>query len=222
MTEKEHSHFKQFYVIIERQKSMVFTAWQRNWCAFMYDMHPFFGRNHTSYVWWHFRGHLNTRWTLCKQEREVGSKCSEFVICEVVCFFCKMFFFYFKNSSLYLPWPVWSINCVFKQQSLCVWETDRHCSVIFSAFFRYIPMFMRIFSLKLQACYDVREASVFWAKMSSSDSEFEWLSTHPSSETRQFVLESLMPVAIQLREKCKVRHIYGRILNTCCYWNKWF
>lgn len=57
--------------------------------------------------------------------------------------------------------------------------------------------------LTAKACYDVREASVFWAKMSSLDLEFEWLSTHPSSETRQFVLESLMPTAIQLREKCK-------------------
>jgi hypothetical protein len=80
---------------------------------------------------------------------------------------------------------------------------------------------MRLFSFKLQACYDVREASVFWAKMSSSDPELEWLSTHPSSETRQFVLESLMPTAIQLREKCKVRHIHGRILNIHFYWYKW-
>lgn len=85
-----------------------------------------------------------------------------------------------------------------------------------------MPAFIKLFSFKLQACYDVREASVFWAKMSSLDSEFEWLSTHPNSETRQFVLESLMPTAIQLREKCKVRHTYGRILNAYFYWNKWF
>jgi hypothetical protein len=43
--------------------------------------------------------------------------------------------------------------------------------------------------------------------MSVMDAEFEWLSTHPSNETRQLVLDTLMPTAIQLREKCKVRPV---------------
>lgn len=57
--------------------------------------------------------------------------------------------------------------------------------------------------LTAKACYDVREASVFWAKMSATDSPLEWLSTHPSSETRQLILDALMPTAIQLRDQCK-------------------
>jgi Zn-dependent protease with chaperone function len=57
--------------------------------------------------------------------------------------------------------------------------------------------------LTAKACYDVREASVFWAKMSTSDPTLEWLSTHPSSETRQLILDALMPRAIQLRDQCK-------------------
>ncbi|XP_069694884.1 metalloendopeptidase OMA1, mitochondrial isoform X3 [Periplaneta americana] len=57
--------------------------------------------------------------------------------------------------------------------------------------------------LTAKACYDVREASAFWGKMKSNDSHIEWLSTHPSNETRQMVLDALMPVAIQLREKCQ-------------------
>lgn len=57
--------------------------------------------------------------------------------------------------------------------------------------------------LTAKACYDVREASVFWAKMSATDSPLEWLSTHPSSETRQLILDTLMPTAIQLRDQCK-------------------
>jgi len=50
---------------------------------------------------------------------------------------------------------------------------------------------------------------VFWAKMSATDSPPEWLSTHPSSETRQLILDTLMPTAILLRDQCKVRPIVG-------------
>lgn len=67
--------------------------------------------------------------------------------------------------------------------------------------------------LDKQACYDVREASAFWAKMSVLDKECEWLSTHPSNETRQLVLDSLMPSAIRLRDDCKVRPVCCNIPN---------
>ncbi|PSN34269.1 hypothetical protein C0J52_18769 [Blattella germanica] len=60
--------------------------------------------------------------------------------------------------------------------------------------------------LTAKACYDVREASAFWAKMSVyEDDQVEWLSTHPNSEKRHEVLDELMPTAIKLRNDCKLR-----------------
>ena len=51
----------------------------------------------------------------------------------------------------------------------------------------------------LQACFDVREAPVFWTLMSvknQMDDEApknEWLSTHPSHESRAETLNELLP-----------------------------
>ncbi|XP_049845709.1 metalloendopeptidase OMA1, mitochondrial-like [Schistocerca gregaria] len=61
--------------------------------------------------------------------------------------------------------------------------------------------------LAAKACLDVREASAFWEKMKSlSDSEseevIEFLSTHPAYDTRKKFLDSKVPEAMKLREKC--------------------
>lgn len=66
----------------------------------------------------------------------------------------------------------------------------------------------------LQACYDVREASAFWGRMSVMDKlreekgekgeEPAWLSTHPSHNERQEMLNSQMTEALILRDACKV------------------
>ena len=47
--------------------------------------------------------------------------------------------------------------------------------------------------------------------MSATDSPPEGLSTHPSSETRQLILDILMPTAIQLRDQCKVRPAFHKV-----------
>lgn len=62
--------------------------------------------------------------------------------------------------------------------------------------------------LAAKACFDVREAPVFWAKMQvvSLHSEHmeppEYLSTHPSHESRQDHLLTLVPQALELRTSC--------------------
>lgn len=55
--------------------------------------------------------------------------------------------------------------------------------------------------------------------MSATDSPLEWLSTHPSSETRQLILDTLMPTAIQLRDQCKVRAACYKVsfIGFCCF-----
>jgi len=60
-----------------------------------------------------------------------------------------------------------------------------------------------------QACYDIRQAPTLWKKMrlaeeSDPDDEIEWLSTHPSHETREASLRSLIPQALKLRSLCDV------------------
>ena len=49
-----------------------------------------------------------------------------------------------------------------------------------------------------QACYDIREGSVFWSKMDISsdltaDKIPEWISTHPSHENRVELFDFLLP-----------------------------
>jgi predicted Zn-dependent protease len=53
-----------------------------------------------------------------------------------------------------------------------------------------------------RAGYDPHEATEFWRRMSSGggDAPPEWLSTHPSDESRIQQLESLMPEAVELYE----------------------
>lgn len=66
-----------------------------------------------------------------------------------------------------------------------------------------------------QACYDVREASVFWGKLClqdelhsqagiGGDSVPAFLSTHPSNSSRQERIDEQMPDAIKLRDFCQV------------------
>ncbi|XP_066995910.2 metalloendopeptidase OMA1, mitochondrial [Anabrus simplex] len=62
--------------------------------------------------------------------------------------------------------------------------------------------------LAAKACVDVREASAFWSKMKilseeNHEENLEWLSTHPSYDTRQQFLDSLMASAIEIRECSK-------------------
>lgn len=56
--------------------------------------------------------------------------------------------------------------------------------------------------LAARACYDVREAPIFWAKMNvvtDTNMNIEWLSTHPSHESRQTELQQLLPEALKTR-----------------------
>ena len=62
--------------------------------------------------------------------------------------------------------------------------------------------------LASKACFDVREAPLFWAKMqvvsemNESIQPPEYLSTHPSHETREAHLAKLVPDAMLLRDYC--------------------
>ena len=77
-------------------------------------------------------------------------------------------------------------------------------------FFRHLEIEADEVGLKLasKACFDVREAPLFWAKMLavSQNSEFvqppEYLSTHPSHQTREAYLAKLVPDAMLLRDSC--------------------
>jgi predicted Zn-dependent protease len=63
-------------------------------------------------------------------------------------------------------------------------------------------------TLASKACFDVREAPVFWGKMqvvSEMNDKFEppeLLSTHPNHKTREKHLTSLVPEALKLRSTC--------------------
>uniref|UniRef100_A0A131XWL2 Metalloendopeptidase OMA1, mitochondrial n=1 Tax=Ixodes ricinus TaxID=34613 RepID=A0A131XWL2_IXORI len=60
--------------------------------------------------------------------------------------------------------------------------------------------------LAAKACFDVREASAFWSKMSlvqSQEENVEFLSTHPSHDRRSEHLDNLMNSAIELRQQCR-------------------
>ncbi|XP_070563723.1 metalloendopeptidase OMA1, mitochondrial-like [Ptychodera flava] len=62
--------------------------------------------------------------------------------------------------------------------------------------------------LAARACFDVRESSAFWECMAlESDAEgkdnIEFLSTHPSHQTRADHLDQLIPKAIEMRAECK-------------------
>lgn len=86
------------------------------------------------------------------------------------------------------------------------WLTNALTKLLFHLpFSRQIEKEADIVGLKLaaKACYDVREAPVFWAKMklvNESPVPVEWLSTHPSHERRQFELRELVPIALKVRD----------------------
>ena len=71
-------------------------------------------------------------------------------------------------------------------------------------------------NLAAKACFDVREASVFWAKMAlreelgCEEKPLELLSSHPSHETRQKAIDDLIPEALKLRDLCKCRSLSSR------------
>lgn len=61
--------------------------------------------------------------------------------------------------------------------------------------------------LAAKACFDVREASVVWSMMQVKDtvegnSIPEFMSTHPSNETRVELIDFLIPRMTELRDKC--------------------
>lgn len=72
--------------------------------------------------------------------------------------------------------------------------------------------------LAAKACFDVREASAFWSKMSlmaHEEANVEFLSTHPSHDRRSEHLDNLMNQAIELRRQCQcpnLPHIDPRYL----------
>lgn len=62
-----------------------------------------------------------------------------------------------------------------------------------------------------KACFDVRESSAFWQRMSFlkqihhpviGNEPPEFLSTHPSHESRHEYVDSIMPEAISVRNMC--------------------
>ncbi|CAF0951098.1 unnamed protein product [Brachionus calyciflorus] len=59
--------------------------------------------------------------------------------------------------------------------------------------------------LAARACFDIRYSPQFWTKMKISSKEEipEFLSTHPSNDTRALDLESLVPEALKIRQDCK-------------------
>ncbi|GFR00192.1 metalloendopeptidase OMA1, mitochondrial [Trichonephila clavata] len=62
--------------------------------------------------------------------------------------------------------------------------------------------------LAAKACFDVRESSAFWSKMAYLSKKFgngpevEFLSTHPSHESRSEYLNNIMDDALKLRTSC--------------------
>lgn len=59
--------------------------------------------------------------------------------------------------------------------------------------------------LAAKACFDVRESSAFWNKMSilkeaNDEIDIEWLSTHPSNEKRSDFLDERMDKVLELRK----------------------
>lgn len=71
-----------------------------------------------------------------------------------------------------------------------------------------------------QACFDVREASAFWAQMQMHDKSLpgapkieEWMSTHPSHENRRAILDSKMDEAIRVRDQHQVSYIFPCFLT---------
>lgn len=69
--------------------------------------------------------------------------------------------------------------------------------------------------LAAKACFDVRAAVAFWAKMDliheyDQPSSLEWLSTHPSHKTRQAKIEEQLPDAINFRKYCKCPDLPAR------------
>lgn len=72
-----------------------------------------------------------------------------------------------------------------------------------------------------QACFDVRESSVFWNKMSLhgmlTDGEQanielpQWLSTHPNNENRAQTLDTLIPEVRYFEECCCALYFQCRV-----------
>jgi len=69
--------------------------------------------------------------------------------------------------------------------------------------------------LMAKACYDVRESSTFWrkmqvySKMKKEEEIPEFISTHPSNESRSDQLDKIIPKAMELREACNCPSLKG-------------
>ena len=67
-----------------------------------------------------------------------------------------------------------------------------------------------------QACFDVREASAFWSKMSvkkevegGGADAVQWLSTHPADEARRDSIDRRLPQLERVRALCQVGQAEG-------------
>lgn len=58
--------------------------------------------------------------------------------------------------------------------------------------------FLELYFYILKACFDIRQSSEFWKRMSTIEEKIpEALSTHPASEHRALDLEALIPAVNQ-------------------------
>jgi predicted Zn-dependent protease len=81
--------------------------------------------------------------------------------------------------------------------------------------------------LMAQACYDPREASKVWERMSiaQKNSPPQFLSTHPAHESRIRKINEWMPEALQKREQSDCVNEYAGFMDTMNHfrdqWVKW-
>lgn len=84
---------------------------------------------------------------------------------------------------------------------------ESHCLLLLVMNSNYM-----IIAFFVQACFDVREAVVFWAtmrmltEMNFLPPEKPWISTHPSHGDRERNLNEAMAKALQLRKDSGVRY----------------
>jgi predicted Zn-dependent protease len=75
-----------------------------------------------------------------------------------------------------------------------------------------------------QACYDPREASKVWERMSIAQkaSPPQFLSTHPAHESRIRKINEWMPEALQKRNESDCVNEYAGFMDTMDYFrDKW-
>ena len=91
-------------------------------------------------------------------------------------------------------------NNIFKNVQEILVQSVQIILLLFDPLFMTLRELQESFASCLQACYDVREGSVFWARMylnesitASNENIPEWLSTHPSHQKRVELFDFLVP-----------------------------